>query len=111
MSALQSAIEAYIESLAAGGPDLPRQTIVDDLRALLDEAPDAGAHGLPGGTEYAILSFRDGLEPVDSLEEATDQMRIFWQKPGRARIMHRQAFATGWAALDPAAEGPAIEAA
>lgn len=111
MSGLRSAIEGYIEALAAGGYDMPRRAIVDDLRALLAASPDTESTGLPGGTEYAILSFRDGLEPVDSLEEAEDQMRIFWQKPGRARIVHRSFFTTEWAPLNPAAEGPALEAA
>ena len=39
---------------------------------------------------WAILYFLDGLEPVDSLEEADEQMRMLWQKARRARIVHRR---------------------
>jgi hypothetical protein len=117
---LRSDVEAYIEKMAAGGYDVPRRTVVADLRAILAAVPDhesvtAGAPALPlpvpGTTEYAILSFRDGLEPVDSLDDAEEQMRMFWRKPGRARILHRQAYATEWAALYPEADGPALAAA
>ena len=112
---LRTALEEFIGTVAAGQFDIPRRRVADELRAILaahpEEQPDAGGPALQGGPEYAILSFRDGLEPVDSLEEARDQMLMFWQKPGRARIMHRHVAATGWEPLEPDAEGPALEAA
>jgi hypothetical protein len=112
---LRTALEELIETVAAGQFDIPRRRVADELRAILaanpDEHPGATGPAAQGGPEYAILSFRDGLEPVDSLEEAKDQMRMFWQKPGRARIMHRHVAATGWEPLEPDADGPALEAA
>lgn len=121
MTVLHSAVEDYIEELATGRHDVPLRKVVADLRALLAASPEQAvtASAVPApspaafpvaATEYAILSFRDGLEPVDSLEDAEEQMRMFWRKPGRARILHRQAYATDWSALDPAADGPAVEA-
>ncbi|HEX9089541.1 MAG TPA: hypothetical protein VF867_18770 [Arthrobacter sp.] len=128
MSSLQAALEAYIETVSAGRYDIPRRNVADDLRALLagipapellpGPAPEpmSGLHpvpvdGLTASTAYAILSLRDGLEPMDDLAEADDHMRMFFRKPGRARIMHRSLYATGWAPLDPSAEGPALQAA
>lgn len=92
---LRSDIEAYVATL---DPSLGE--VADRLRAILAAVPSRGTR------EYAVLSLRDGLEPVDSLEEAQEQMDMFFRKPGRARIVHRLAFATEWTALDPAAEGP-----
>lgn len=103
---------------------MPRRKVADDLRALLarysaadpapmatDPTPQSSDPGLSGSSEYAILSFRDGLDPVDSLEEANEQMRMIWRKPGRARIMQRLAWATDWAPLEPDAAGPELAAA
>lgn len=98
MSDLRSAVEAYLATL---DPSLCE--VADQLRSILAATPDGGA------PEYAVYSLRDGLEQVDSLEEAEEQMDMFFRKPGRARIMHR--LATGWTPLDPAAEGPLLEAA
>jgi hypothetical protein len=97
---LRSDIEAFVATL---DPSLGE--VADGLQAILDAAPSRGTR------EYAVLSLRDGLEPVDSLEEAQEQMDMFFRKPGRARIMHRLVLATEWAALDPAAEGPLFAAA
>lgn len=120
---LHDAVAGYIDTVTSGQFDMPRRKVADDLRALLAEhpaagpapvapgpAPVAGDPGPAGTPEYAILSFRDGLEPVDSLDEAIEQMRMFWRKPGRARIMHRLAWATDWAPLAPETEGPALDA-
>lgn len=122
---LHEAVAGYIETVTSGQFDMPRRKVADDLRALLAEHPAADeaavepdpvpvpdlAAGPVGGPEYAILSFRDGLEPVDSLEEALEQMRMIWRKPGRARIMHRHAWATDWVPLEPEAAGPALAVA
>lgn len=110
---LHAAVAGYIDTLSAGHFDVPRRRVADDLRALLTEHPAAPAAGTPGvaATEYAVLSLRDGLSPVDSLEEALEQMTVLWPKPGRARIIHRLAWATEWTPLAPDAAGPALTAA
>ena len=109
---LHAAVAGYIDALSAGHFDVPRRRVADDLRALLAEHPAAPAAGIPGvATEYAILSFRDGLDPVGSLVEAEERMKVLWLKPGRARIVHRTAWATGWEPLDPSADGPSLAAA
>jgi hypothetical protein len=123
---LHDAVAGYIETVSSGHYDMPRRKVAEDLRALLaqyhpaadptpaepEHAPaTAGDPGAAGASEYAILSFRDGLEPVDSLEEANEQMTMIWRKPGRARIMHRRAWATDWAPLEPDAAGPELAAA
>lgn len=97
---LRSDIEVYVATL---DPSLGE--VAGQLRAILAAAPSRGTR------EYAVFSLRDGLEPVDSLEEAQEQMDMFFRKPGRARIVHRLAFATEWTAMDPAAEGPLLAAA